>query len=123
MATVGVVVGIQWFSVVWWAFSGPTQQLQKEREKTVYYISTEMTQPSFIFLDLYERHEYISILQLNCTGVLTSLANSDRVLRLRFPPKPLRRPTTNWPLSVTVLICDRPLNTVPTRLVSTTKSF
>lgn len=54
---------------------------------------------------------------------LTSLKNSCRVLKLTLPPKPLRRPTMNWPLSVTALRCDRPLNIVPTTLVSTTKSF
>lgn len=57
------------------------------------------------------------------TRNLTSLANSCRVLKLMFPPKPLRRPTINWPLSVTASRCDRPLNIVPTTLVSTTKSF
>lgn len=57
------------------------------------------------------------------TLLLTSLANSCRVFRLRFPPRPLRRPTMNWPRSSTALRCDRPLKTVPTRLVSTTKSF
>lgn len=62
-------------------------------------------------------------IQKKPTGVLTSSANSCLFLRLRFPPKPLRRPTMNWPLSVTALRCDRPLKTVPTRLVSTTKSF
>lgn len=55
--------------------------------------------------------------------VLTSLANSCRVLRLRFPPIPFKRPTMNWPLSFTALRWDRQLNTVPTKLVSTTKSF
>lgn len=61
--------------------------------------------------------------QTKTGGSLTSLANSCRVLKLTFPPKPLRRPTMNWPLSVTALRCDRPFNIVPTTLVSTTKSF
>lgn len=105
-------------------------QNEKKKNHPVHFWADKSTQKQMYSLqkkmnmnNVLEQKLYCSLDPTSQKLQLTSLANSCRVFRLRFPPRPLRRPTTNWPRSLTALRCDRPLKTVPTRLVSTTKSF
>lgn len=60
---------------------------------------------------------------MNVMKKITCFANSSRELILRLPPRPRSKLTINCPRSVQPRRWESPFITVPTKLVSTTKSF